>query len=111
MIQLFKSYPNKPEFITFIKTHCIKEQKCYKLSQEIYKQILFKNALQPYIDTLKSHYHISKQTYITRKMTYSRFITIIRHLCKLLEITYTSTMKYSNSTYQIDYLFYLNDYE
>ena len=111
MIQLFKSYPNKDEFITFIKSHCVKEQKYYKLTPEIYKQIIFKDALYPYLETIKPHYHISKQIYITRKMTYTRFITIIRHLCKLLEITYTSTMKYSNSTYQIDYLFYLNDYE
>ncbi len=111
MIQLFKSYPNKDTFILFIKTHCIKEQKYYKLTPEVYKQIIFKNALQPYLELIKPNYHISKQTYVTRKMNYTRFITVIRHLCKLLDVTYTSMMKYSNSSYQIDYLFYLNDYE
>ena len=111
MIQLFKSYPNKDEFILFIKTHGHKEQNYYKLTQEIYKQIIFKDALQPYLETIKPHYHKSKQNYVNRKMNYTRFITVIRHLCKLLEVTYTSTMKYSNSTYRIDYLIYLNDCE
>ena len=111
MIQLFKSYPNKDDFITFIKTHCLKEKKYYKLTQDIYKQILFKNALEPYLHTIQSHYNKAKQIYVTRKMNYSRFVTIIRHLCKFLEITYTSVMKYSNSTYQIDYLIYFDDYE
>ena len=111
MIQLFKTYPNKEKFIEFIKSHCVKERKCYKLSPEVYKQISFNNHLQPFLDSIKEHYHSSKQTYVSRKMTYTRFVTIIRHLCKLLEITYTSTMKYSSSTYQIDYLIYLNDQE
>ncbi len=111
MIQLFKTYPNKEKFIEFIKAHCVKERKCYKLSPEVYKQITFNNELHPFLDSIKEHYHSSKQVYVSRKMTYARFVTIIRHLCKILEITYTSTMKYSSSTYQIDYLIYLNDQE
>ncbi len=111
MIQLFKSYPNKNDFITFIKAHCIKERTYYKFTIDIYKQLLFKNLLQPYLEIIKQNYHLSKQCYLTRKMTYSRFITVLRHLCKILNITYSSTMKYSNSTYQINYLIYLDDYE
>lgn len=109
MIQLFKTYPNKENFIEFIKTHFVKERNYYKLSPVVYKQISFNNELQPFFDSIKEHYHTSKQTYVSRKMTYSRFVTIIRHICKLLEITYTSTMKYFNSTYQIDYLIYIKD--
>ena len=46
MIQLFKSYPNKDEFILFIKSHGHKEQNYYKLTQEIYKQIIFITLIQ-----------------------------------------------------------------
>ena len=106
MIQLFKSSPDKEYFTNFIQTHCHKERNYYKLNNDIYKQMVFKNIIQDFFNEIRPHYHISKQIYLDRKMTYTRFITIIRHICKKLDITYTSVMKYSNSTYQIDYLIY-----
>ena len=107
MIQLFKSQPNKEAFIEFIKTHTNKERNYYKVTNDIYKQMVFKEVIAPFLETIRPHYHISKQFYLDRKMTYSRFITVIRHICKFLDITYTSNMKYSNSSYQIDYFIYL----
>ena len=114
--KLHEKWNDDVEHYNIVKQFLIEDntnaiQNYYKVTQEIYKQIIFKDALQPYLETIKPHYHKSKQNYVTRKMNYSRFITVIRHLCKLLDITYTSTMKYSNSTYRIDYLIYLNDYE
>ena len=107
MIQLFKTTPSKDEFITFIKEHCVKEKTYYKLTNDVYKKIIFKNVLEPFLLTIKPHYHKSKQKYIERKMTYTRFVTVIRHICKILDITYTSIMKYANSSYRIDYYIYL----
>jgi hypothetical protein len=107
MLQLFKSSPNKEDFIDFIKTYCSKERNYYKITNDVYKQLIFKDAIAPYLEKILPHYHTSKQFYITRKLSYSRFITIIRHICKQLDITYTSTMKYANSSYQIDYFIYI----
>jgi hypothetical protein len=107
MIQLFKSVPEKQDFIDFIKTHTNKERNYYKITNDVYKQMVFKDVITPFLDKIKPHYHLSKQFYVDRKITYSRFITIIRHICKMIDITYTSTMKYSNSSYQIDYFIYL----
>ena len=107
MIQLFKTAPDKESFIEFIKTHATKERNYYKLTNDVYKQMIFKEVIPAFLDKVKPHYHLSKQFYITRKISYSRFITIIRHICKMIEITYTSTMKYSNSSYQIDYFIYV----
>lgn len=109
MIQLFKSSPDKKKFITFLKTHCQQERNYLKLTNDIYKQIVFKDNISSFIESIKPHYHKSKQFYLERKLTYSRFITIIRHICKQLDITYTSTMRYANSSYRIDYLIYLQD--
>lgn len=107
MLQLFKSTPNKDSFINFIKEHCIKEKTYYKLTNDVYKQIIFKEKLEPFLSTIKPYYHKSKQTYVDRKMSYTRFVTVVRHVCKILDITYTSIMKYYNSTYRIDYYIYL----
>ena len=107
MIQLFKTIPSKDDFISFINEHCVKEKTYYKLTNDVYKKIIFKNELESFLSTIKPHYHKSKQKYVDRKMSYSRFVTVIRHICKLLNITYTSIMKYANSTYHIDYYIYL----
>tara|TARA_X000001036_G_scaffold403899_1_gene410808 strand:+ start:730 stop:1065 length:336 start_codon:yes stop_codon:yes gene_type:complete len=109
MIQLFKSFPDKEEFIKFIKTHGQQERNYYKLTNDIYKQIIFKNNIDSFLESIKPHYHKSKQFYLDRKLTYPKFVTLIRHICKKLNITYTSTMRYANSTYRIDYLIYLQD--
>ena len=107
MKQLFKTIPNREVFDKFIKQYCIQERNYYKITPETYKQMQYNQVIQPFLNDIKIYYHMSKQKYINRKMTYPRFVTILRHLCKMNEITYTSIMKYSNSTYQIHYLFYI----
>jgi hypothetical protein len=107
MIQIFKTIPSKEGFINFIKIHTNKERNYYKITNDVYKQMVFKQVITPFLETVRPHYHLSKLFYINRKMTYSRFITIIRHICKIVDITYTSNMKYSNSSYRIDYYIYL----
>ena len=52
---------------------------------------------------IKNHYFPSKQNYVTRKMTYKNFITILRQICKYHHIPFTSTIKYDKSTYDISY--------
>ena len=111
MSQLFKKLPEKELLISFLLENCIQERNYCKLSPEIYKQIQYKNLIQPFLDKIVNCYHLSKQTYVTRKMTYPRFITILRHICKCYEINYTSVIKYTNSYYHIDYLFYINSME
>ena len=111
MSQLFKSIPKKEILIQLLTEHSVKEKKCYKLSPEIYKQMQYNDVIEPFLKLIKPHYHTSKQSYVDRKMTYPRFITILRHICKCHEINYTSIIKYSNSYYQIDYLFYINSIE
>ena len=44
MLQLFKSSPNKEDFIDFIKTYCSKERNYYKITNDVYKQLIFKDA-------------------------------------------------------------------
>ena len=108
MSQLFKTTPNKDFVIDYIQTHLMKEKNYYKITPEIYKQLLYKDVVQSFLEEIKKHYHISKQIYVERKITYPRFITIIRHCCKSNEINYVSNIKYRNSYYEIEYYFYIN---
>ena len=52
------------------------------------------------------NYYDSKKHYITRKMDYNRFITILRQLCNVNNIKYETKMVYNSSTYEIVYYIY-----
>ena len=46
--------------------------------------------------------------YITRKMNYKNFITIIRQICKYHHFAFASNIKYDKSSYEITYNIYFN---
>jgi len=61
-----------------------------------------------FCETIKNYYHLSKQFYLERKMTYNSFTTILRQICKNNNIMFTSQIKYNESKYNIDYLIYFS---
>lgn len=73
------------------------------INNDSYKRSILKNELNDFLKSILNYYHISKQNYVTRKMSYSKFTTIIRQICKYNQISYTSKIKYFRSTYEIIY--------
>ena len=63
------------------------------------------------MDSCKPFYHISKQKYLERKLTYNNFTTILRQICNFNKINYTSQIKYDKSTYDIIYYIYLHPWK
>ena len=47
--------------------------------------------------------------YLVRKMSFNRFLTILRQLCNFNGIVYKNEVKYSNSRYDIQYTIYFNE--
>ena len=80
--------------------------KLFNNSKKKNKLAKLKNYLNEFIENIKPNYHISKQYYLTRKLNYSKFITIIRQICKSNEIPYTSEITYNKSSYEIQYYIY-----
>ena len=62
--------------------------------------------MDDFISLLEPYYYDSKKHYITRKMDYNRFITILRQLCNVNNIRYETKMIYNSSTYEIVYYIY-----
>ena len=59
------------------------------------------------LDDIRPYYYVSKQLkYLDRELTYNNFTTILRQLCNIMEIKYTSTIKYDRSVYNIKYEIY-----
>jgi hypothetical protein len=104
--QLFKK--NVPNDILFslLNTLCIKNEKYYIFDINSFKKGVFNNDIKAFIEECKSYYHNSKQMYLTRKVTYNNFITILRQICNFNNISYTSQLKYDKSSYNILYYIY-----
>lgn len=87
---------------------CIKTDDYYLMNNEGYKKMLYHNYHVEFLETLKPLYHASKLFYIERDMSYNSFINIIRQICKINKIAYSSNIKYNDSVYKINYYIYHN---
>ena len=75
----------------------------YLLTKAGFKRAELLNYIQPFIETIKPYYYFSKQHYVNKVINYNAFITIIRQLCNVNDIKYTSKIVYIKSNYEIQY--------
>uniref|UniRef100_A0A6C0B0I0 Uncharacterized protein n=1 Tax=viral metagenome TaxID=1070528 RepID=A0A6C0B0I0_9ZZZZ len=104
--QIFKKQMPNEILFTLLELLCTKNEKYYLFNYDSYKKGIFTNDIPSFINTCKPFYHISKQKYLDRKLTYNNFITLVRQICNFNKITYTSVIKYDKSTYNIIYYIY-----
>ena len=105
--QIFKNPIPNELLIKLLNDIAIKNEKCYILNNNAFKKGMFKDIINIFISECKPYYHLSKQKYLDRKITYNGFVTIIRQICNFNNIIYTSQIKYDKSTYDIIYYIYL----
>jgi len=104
--QIFKTMVPKELLFELLEKICFKTDKYYLFDINAYKKLIFYSLHTDFCEKLKEYYHLGKQFYLTRKMKYNCITTIIRQICKLSNIMYTSQIKYNESKYNIDYLIY-----
>lgn len=75
----------------------------YFLTKALFKRAEILNHIQPFIETMKPYYYFSKQHYVDKQINYNAFIVIIRQLCNVNNIKYTSKIVYTKSNYEIQY--------
>ena len=106
--QIFKkNVPNELLF-TLLDKICFKTDEYHLIDNNAYRKLLFYNLDKEFVDDLLNYYHLSKQFYILRKMTYKSFTNIIRQICKQNLIQYITEMKYNESKYNIVFKIYNN---
>jgi hypothetical protein len=109
MSQVFKNYFSKDVLFDFLESCCDKAEHkdlncCYEFNNTSYKKAKYEeNKLDAFYKKIKPYYHNSKQFYVNREKTHKNVITVLRQICKFLNITYTSKIKYRNSSYSIIY--------
>lgn len=104
--QIFKTQFPNDQFLSFIQSFCLGNDKYFILSKTAFRKAQFHNLLEPFIATLSPHYHSSKRYYVDRKFNYTQFLTIIRQICKANSITFVSKVVYDKSLYEIVYYIY-----
>lgn len=108
--QIFKTRVEKEVLFEFLEkiSNKVNDTK-YIFDNTSYKKAVFLEILLPFLDKIKPCYHVSKQIYINKKLSFKMLSTIIRQICRLNGIYYKQQIKYSKSTYEIIYHIYIPD--
>jgi hypothetical protein len=83
-----------------------KSEKLYIFNQESFKRGVLQEDIQKFLEDCKEYYHLSKQKYLERKLSFNSFTTVLRQICKYNKVTYTTQIKYDKSSYSIIYFVY-----
>ena len=106
--QIFKKSVPKEKLFELLDTICIKTNKYYLFDVNAYKKGMYNKKIQEFCEFAQPFYHTSRQYYIKRELSYSRFLTILRQICRVQNISFHSHIKYINSSYDIPYYIYLD---
>ena len=106
LTQIFKTQISIDLLFELLEKVCIKTDKYYLVDMNAYRKLLYYNIYDDFSSQIINNYHLSKQFYVTRKISYNSFTNIIRQICKSNNIMFTSQIKYNESQYNIDYMIY-----
>jgi len=101
--QIFKSIVPIDILFELLEKICVKDEKYYHLSKSTFKAAEYHQLVTDFCSKIIEHYHTSKRYYVDRKMNYNKFVTVIRQICSLHNVSYTSKIVYSKSDYNILY--------
>lgn len=100
---LKKHFPNE-RFYDFLEKCCgTIGNKYFVFNIDSYKKAKFYDCIAALCNELKGYYYPSKQHYLMREQKFSKFTTILRHICNHNGIPFTTQINYANNTYYICY--------
>jgi len=106
MSQIFKNHVPSDILFKLLDIICIKTNKYYILNKISYKKGEYLELFPEFYETLINYYYKSKHYYLIKKHNYCSLVTIIRQICRINNIHYTSKIIYNKSTYDIVYYIY-----
>jgi hypothetical protein len=104
--QIFKQPIPKECLYELLEKICLKTNKYYVVDMNAFRKMQFNTLYEEFCAELLPYYHLGKQYYVTREMTYNSFTTIIRQICKYNALMFSSKIKYNHSKYNINYHIY-----
>lgn len=104
--QIFKKQVPESILWDLLKEISIEQNKYFLLSPISFKQAEYHDVLNNFCASLEEYYHVSKKHYVSRKLNYSKFTTLIRQICNINQVSFTSKIVYNKSSYDILYYIY-----
>jgi hypothetical protein len=104
--QLFKTSIPSNILFDLLKYISVYNDHYYTINRASFKKGQFNGLIDKFIDICKPFYHKSKHKYFDNPFLYNSFITVVRHICKLNNITYKSALFFDSSKYEIEYFIY-----
>jgi len=102
--QIFKCRVPPDILYTFLNKCTERTEGEYIFSNTEYKRAKYKNLLVPFCLYVEKYYYNSKKCYPKNAKTYKKFATVLRQICKSNDIPFNSSVKYSNSDYNVSYI-------
>jgi len=110
--QIFRKNVDPQILYELLSKICLITDKYYCVDMNAFRKMTFHLYHEEFFKTLLDYYHVSKQFYLTRPLTYNSFTTVLRQICKSNEIMFTSTIHYNQSKYTINYfVFFDKEYD
>jgi hypothetical protein len=89
-------------YADFLIEHCDLDYKNdLVIDRNCFKRSLLNNTLFPFLSSLQPYYHESTQHYVTRRMTYTRFLTVLRQLFRQSCMHYESLVTHTSSRKEV----------
>lgn len=104
--QIFKQPIPKECLYNLLEEISLKTSNYYVVDMNAFRKMQFKNLWGQFSSEILPYYHLGKQYYVTRDITYNSFTTIIRQICKYNAVMFSSKIKYNESKYNINYHVY-----
>ena len=104
--QLIKSNIPVHVLLVFLDLYCTRTAVGHTFTKEAYKRAALRGGVRQFTRSLISYYHKSKQYYLTRKQSFATVATLVRQLCRHLEIPYATAVVYRGADYSIVYSLY-----
>lgn len=84
--------------ITLFEKISYKSYIYYLIDINSYKKLLYNSLYEDFFAELKQYYTLVNQLYINREISFHSFITIIKHICRVLQ---WEIIEYSRKVYHI----------
>lgn len=104
--QIFKKKIPTELLFGLLDKVALKSEKLYIFNNESYKKGILQEDIPKFLESCKEYYHLSKQKYLAKKISFNTFATVLRQICKFNKVTYTTQIKYDKSSYSILYFIY-----
>ena len=92
-----------------LKTNCVRLNNFYIFDNISFRKGEYNKSIKLFIEHCKLCYKPKYHFYLERKLTAKSFLTIMRQICNNNNIIFTNEIKYSNSTYETIYKFWIEE--